>query len=508
MSEEELRTNPNGLYGRRRLLKLGAAGAAGIFLTACAKKVGTASSMTTMAGVGGADISSGRGTSGRTGSSAGTGTAEGEPGSWAFASSISSNGRYVVDRHGAPWLMVGDSAWGLAAGVQIADMATYFSTRAAQGFNCVLTTLVSDTYSRIARRNASTFDGIKAFTGKIRGLPDLSTPNPAYWERMDTMVTLAASHGITMLLVPADTASGFGITYCMRMVRANGAMACVDYGKFLGNRYKHSANVMWMNGNDYATAAPYGEDDQYVGGISDGIRSVAPGQLQTVELIPGIRSTVEAYSYMGTAWPARIDLDQAYPGTTDPSYAIGLTAYAASPIKPVFMGEGLYEGNVGWTTFRLRKQAYWTMVTGCYGQLYGNSTVYPFRSGWQAALSTTAVAEVGYWESLFTGLAWSTLIPDTTNSFLTGGYSSGTTRAFAGLASNGSLGVIYAPVNGPIQVNMAKMRGSTTARWYDPTAGTFSTVGGSPFPSSGMYSFSNPGNHSDSTDDWVLVLTA
>ena len=277
--------------------------------------------------------------------------------------------------------------------------------------------MVSDTYSKIARRNAATFDHIEAFTGKVHGSPDLSTPNSAYWERMDTMVTLARRYGITMVLVPADTATGFGTTYCMRMVRNNGSRACINYGRFLGNRYKDSSNIIWMNGNDYATAAPYGDDDQYVGGISDGIRSVAPAQLQTVELIPGVGSTIEAYSYMGTAWPARIDLDQAYPGTTDPSYAIGLKAYAASPIKPVFMGEGLYEGNPGWTTFRLRKQTYWTMVTGCYGQLYGNETVYPFRSGWQAALSTVAVAEVGYWASLFKGLPWSTLTPDTTNSY-------------------------------------------------------------------------------------------
>ena len=430
------------------------------------------------------------------------------PGSQVFASSVSTNGRYVLDQHGAPWLMVGDSAWGLAAGISTADMTTYFSTRAAQGFNCVMTCLVSDTYSKIARKNAATFDGIEAFTGKVHGSPDLSTPNSAYWERMDTMVALAGSYGITMMLVPADTASGFGITYCMRMVRANGAQACVDYGKFLGNRYKNSPNVMWMNGNDYATAAPYGDDDQYVGGISDGIRSVAPTQLQTVELIPGVGSTIEAYSYMGTGWAARIDLDQAYPGTTDPSYEIGLKAYAASPVKPVFMGEGLYEGAHGWTTFLLRKQAYWTMVTGCYGQLYGNATVYPFQSGWQPALSTTAVAELGYWASLFKGLPWSTLTPDTTNSFLTGGFSSGTTKAFAGLAADGSLGVIYAPVNGPLLINLARMRAPATVRWYDPTTGRFTTVGASPFPNSGTQSFPNPGKHADGTDDWVLVLTA
>ena len=55
---ESSETFPNGLYSRRRLLKLGAAGAAA-FLTACAKKAGVATSTTTMGGVAGPATSSG-----------------------------------------------------------------------------------------------------------------------------------------------------------------------------------------------------------------------------------------------------------------------------------------------------------------------------------------------------------------------------------------------------------------------------------------------------------------
>ena len=129
-----------------------------------------------------------------------------------------------------------------------------------------------------------------------------------------------------------------------------------------------------------------------------------------------------------------------------------------------------------------------------------------FRGG-GSRTSTTAVNEFGYWASLFRGINWWTLVPDTGKVFLTGGISSGSSRSLGALAADGSLGVVYAPSANP-GINMSKMRGSTLARWYDPTTGTFTSVAGSPFPNSGTHSFPKPGKHSDGTDDWVLVLTA
>jgi Putative collagen-binding domain of a collagenase len=50
------------------------------------------------------------------------------------------------------------------------------------------------------------------------------------------------------------------------------------------------------------------------------------------------------------------------------------------------------------------------------------------------------------------------------------------------------------------------MAGSTTARWFDPTNGTFTSISGSPFANTGSHSFTPPGNNSAGDADWVLVL--
>ena len=47
-----------------------------------------------------------------------------------------------------------------------------------------------------------------------------------------------------------------------------------------------------------------------------------------------------------------------------------------------------------------------------------------------------------------------------------------------------------------------------TARWFDPTNNTYTTVSGSPFANSGTHTFTTSGNNSAGSPDWVLVLTA
>jgi hypothetical protein len=418
-----------------------------------------------------------------------------------FAHAVSANGRYLIDRSSNPWFMVGDSAWGLSSNISVADMTTYFSTRASQGFNCVLAEFVTDTYSGISTTNAQTFDGINAFTGTVSGSPDLTTPNTTYWARMDQMVAIAASYGITLLMVPADTSNAISVTYMMTAARANGHTSCVTFGNFLGNRYKTSPNVIWMHGNDYVSGA----DDTYVAGIMQGIQAVWPASLNTVEYTTGVGATT--YSLQASsAWTTAINFDQAYPTSTANVYTIENSAYAASPTMPLYMGEWSYEGSGGPSNFQLRQSEYWSTLSGALGgYVYGSLNVFPFGTGWQAALSTTAVTELGYWAAMFRGLNWQTLAPDTGNTFLTGGFSSGNTLALGAVDPAGSLGVVYAVTTNPV-VAMTKMRGSTTARWYDPTAGTYATIGS--FANTGSHTFTLPSAHGDGNSDYALVLTA
>ena len=73
---------------------------------------------------------------------------------------------------------------------------------------------------------------------------------------------------------------------------------------------------------------------------------------------------------------------------------------------------------------------------------------------------------------------------------------------------DGTLAIAYIPSSRAVTVDLSTFSGSVTARWYDPTAGTFTSASESPFPNAGSQQFTTPGTNAGGDDDWVLVLEA
>ena len=67
---------------------------------------------------------------------------------------------------------------------------------------------------------------------------------------------------------------------------------------------------------------------------------------------------------------------------------------------------------------------------------------------------------------------------------------------------------LFCPESATITVDMTKMRGPATARWYDPTANAYQTIVGSPFQNTGSQNFTTPGSNAGGDYDWVLVVTS
>jgi hypothetical protein len=51
---------------------------------------------------------------------------------------------------------------------------------------------------------------------------------------------------------------------------------------------------------------------------------------------------------------------------------------------------------------------------------------------------------------------------------------------------------------------MTKLGSNIQAQWYDPTSGTYTSIGR--FDNTGTQNFTPPGNNSTGDSDWVLVL--
>jgi hypothetical protein len=416
------------------------------------------------------------------------------PDSFAVPVEVSSDHRVLVDQHGKPFMMVGDSPQCLSASLSTDDMEFFFSDRQAHGFNTAWVNLLCGSYTR-GRDDASTYDGIKPFLKD----GDLASPNPDYFARIDTMVGLAARHGITLLLDPAETGS------FRDLLKNNGADKSRAYGTFLGQRYKQDRNIIWMLGNDYQNDQ-WSTYDPFEKALSDGIRNADPAKLQTIEL-----NFFLSTSYDDTTWPPLIDIASAY--TYYPTYDAVLKAYNTKPTQPVFMVESNYEyennsGGPATTDETLRRQEYWTMLSGATGQLYGNGYTWGFNDkDWKKHLDTKAVGEIGLMAKLFASGPWQDLVPDQNHRFLTNGigtYASDgdvldNDYATAALTPDGTFGVVYVPTDRTVSIDQSRLAAGVTALWFDPADGSLQRAA-SPFKT--------PGKNSAGDQDWVLVFQA
>jgi hypothetical protein len=422
-----------------------------------------------------------------------------EPSKPVFPLKVGPGGCYLVDQKDVPFLMIGDSPQALMVNVSLSDADYYLANRASRGFNTVWINLLCAGYTG-GRADASTIEGLKPF----RTPNDLSTPNEAYFARCDRIIRSAASHGLTVILDPIETGGFLGT------MRANGVNKCMAYGRYLGSRYKSFDNIIWMSGNDFQRRywRDYGD---VVKAVASGIKETDTRHIHTLELNYFLSSSLD-----NPKWADIIDLNAAY--TYFPTYAEVLRDYNRTPAVPVFLIEADYEFENGTNPERLRRQEYWSFLAGACGHIYGNGYIWPFKDGWKDNLDTIGTVQFGYCKALFQSGPWYALVPDQKHKLVIAGYgtfssggsphSSIDVNDYVATAStlDGKLAIVYMPTARTITVDLTKLSGSVTARWYGPTTGYYQTVAGSPFANTSPRDFTTPAAHADGSSDWVLVL--
>ena len=411
----------------------------------------------------------------------------------------SANGRYLVDQNGTPVLVLGDSARSMVGNISTSDAATYLAMRRSEGFNVIWVNLLCNGGTG-CRSDGSTYEGVLPFTTPN----DLTTPNEAYFQRVDQMLNLAATYGFTVMLDPAETRGWLGV------LQNNGTTNARTYGRYLGNRYKNYDNLVWAHGNDFQTWRT-ASDDALVLAVALGIRDNDQRHIHTTEL-----DYYTSGSYDDANWIPILGIDGAY--TYDLTYAQVLKEYNRSSV-PVMMLEANYEfendtGQNTGTTGVLRRQLYWTLLSGGTGHLYGSFYTNHFENGWKQNLHTAGSSQMIYAKNLFEPRQWQGLVPDQSHTVVVSGYGTyaETMSPFtandyvtAGRTADGSLVLIYVTRIRSITVDMSKLSGAVTARWYDPSSGNFVAIGSS-LANTGTRSFTPPGSNTDGDTDWLLVL--
>jgi hypothetical protein len=412
-------------------------------------------------------------------------------------------GKYIVNQAtGKPVFMVGEDGFLLFTELCNADAQTYLATRASQGFNVVWAALADNIYQNSPPANCY---GSSPFSGS-----DFTNEVGSYWAHVDYVTQLAASYGITLMMDPAfvglNSSSGYLASY-----QSASCGTLTAYGAWLGARYMNYSNIIWALGGDWNPSAL---SVTQINCLAAGIRQQDTVHLMTVEAcrfctpLPSNESSMDAYS----GSPA-MNINWVYAPYSSMQTSCA-SNYARSGALPAVAGEDWYEGENSMTALDVREEGWWETLSGCsIGRIFGNNPIWCFGStntswgtcntspSWQASLTSGGSTSEEYIGQLMRSREFWKMVPDSSNSVLTGGIGSGTSISVGACTSDGQSCTFYDPLGSsqPLQINMVHFSGTVHAWWFNPATGATTDL--STFANSGTDTFTP-----SDTNDWALQL--
>jgi hypothetical protein len=273
---------------------------------------------------------------------------------------------------------------------------------------------------------------------------------------------------------------------------------CLDYGRYLGRHYKDFDNIVWVMGGDRNPEAALDRVDL----IAQGIKEHDPKQLFTAHCAP---ENDAADQYGKEAW---LSFNTVY--TYQLIHPRLYRAYRRTPPEPFILIESSYEGEHNSSEVQIRRQAYWTILCGGFGHVFGNNPIwhfdgpglFPVKDSWQQAMDLPGSVSMKHWGDLFRSRKWYELVPDLKHQVVTNGLGEFLGLDYLAVArtTDGGTVIAYMPTSRAITVEMSKISGSQAqVRWLNPRSGEARDAG--TYATHGLHEFSPPG-----AGDWALVL--
>lgn len=423
-----------------------------------------------------------------------------------LALQVSDDRRYLVDEAGEPFLWLADTAWTMPLRLTREEVGAYLDKRVEQGFTVIQTVAV---FPHVGGPGPNAY-GDSPFATNL-GEPTVTEgADPGddqqydYWDHLDYIVAAAEERGLRVALWPAWADSQVG-----DVLRKDNADA---YGRFLGARY--GSDVVWVLGGD-----------ESAGGFEDIWRGVARGIAVGVTGREDYSTTLMTYHPIGDASSAQwfhddewLDVNMVQGGHCL-RYQVRQQlidgAYAEQPTKPFLDSEPIYEEHPycwkpkdGYSTaIDVRRDAYWAVFGGAFGNSYGHHSVWQFlakgrpaalsaRGDWVSALDDEAAWQMRNLAALMRSRPTWTAAPD--QDLITSGVGSGPSRLQAATAADGTFVLVYSPDGAPFEVDLAALAGDRAQLWwFDPRTGEATDAGS---VAAGPTELSPP-----SGEDWVLV---
>lgn len=443
----------------------------------------------------------------------------------AFPLRVAEDNRHLVDATGRPFVLRGRAAWSVLT-QPVASYRAFLDDTKAKGFNAVeVLGIVADPGSKDVpfagdktlpfgrQLGGGPWQGAMDHKAIEREAPDLTTPNEAYWAFVEAFVDACRERGIVVLFFPAYVGYKGGDKGWMREMVANGPTRVEAYGEWIARRFQGKSNLVWMLGGDYGRFRP--AETEVERALIRGLKRVAP---QASTLYSALWDT----NTIGTDQPdfgGELNLNGVYSWSGETA-SLARRAYRHVPVMPAYLVEEPYdeEGPDGnaynpHATQPVRRFVYWAWLESLAGYVVGNGYVWTFNAGWERHLDSPGTRDMQLLNGFVASIPWWRLVPDGQGSHrplvTAGGGTIDTDSHVAAAATrDGDLAVVYlGPCHGgAISIDMSRLSGTVTARWFDPSNGNYLPAG--THANAGVRSFKPPGRNRSGARDWVLRLDA
>jgi hypothetical protein len=428
---------------------------------------------------------------------------------------VSPNGHYLQYEDGSPFFWLGDTGWELFHRLTLEEIDQYLTNRQEKGFTVIQAVILAE------------MDGLRR-PNQYGQLPlineDPERPNEDYFQFVDTVVRLAATHNLVMALLP---------TWGDKVLRMWGTGPVVfnernaySYGLYLGRRYRDNPNIIWVLGGDRPAYQDYTDYKPVWRAMANGIIEGTDSQA-----IFSYHPTAGAYStsqFLNDETWLSIHMFQSGHGDGHdvPNWDFVHRDRTYTPTRPTLDGEPNYEDHPvnpwpDWDPadgyyddYDVRKQCYRSVFAGAAGVTYGHHSIWQFYSPreevinhakmyWTEALDRPGAYQVGYLRKLMESRPLPDREPDIALILSGQGQGDGREHIEATRGGDGSYAFIYMPVGKNITVNTGLLSGNElTGWWFNPRDASVIKIG--TWKKRSQQDFTPPSE--EYFNDWVLVL--
>lgn len=424
-----------------------------------------------------------------------------------FPLKASANKKYLVDKDGQPVYLNGCSVWRLPFAISYSEAKKFLLAAKEKKFNAIAIQVAADSKSLRSEPGALTY-GPNAFDED-----DVTKPNENYFRHVDSLLELCNQLNIAVLAAPLFLGCCGDDWLAVIQQYKDGEAKCRQYGEWFAKRYRHLPNIIWLSGGDHN---PVPESIA----VAEGIASIDTTHLHTYHAHPG-KSSAERFRGVGwhtlssayTYFPAmETDTAWQYKHVYTMLYEEMLNNYH----MPCILIESAYENERHTTTQIIRRQAYWSLLGGASGEIFGHRDMWQVNNRLMQSLDDPGSESVKIFQIFVQSIPWYSMKADWAHSLFIDGrgtfnatqYPGGEDYATGAFMEDSTLAILYIPSYRRVGVNMNRFKRPATLKWFDPSSGIYQS-NSVRVPNKGVHYCQPPSlNNARGYGDWVLIVEA